>query len=324
VLHTTDAGTTWQVQYNGLNPIPAAIQFVDPQHGWVVGESGDAYCHNNDDPSAVASCKGTVLTTSDGGATWQLTTPTSLPITGVHFIDDNVGWALAARSCEKCTPQPVTVLRTTDGGLSWTSTPLGAPAEFSDGQLTAIDPQHAVAIIDDGTYASTDGGATWRRSPSPCDQSATWGPARTPSRLTMLDAHIGWAICADGAADGQRGSILFQTKDGGVSWTMIAQYAAPEGLLAYGIGIFPGGDGQLQFSDALHGWYVTDDRGAFVCSTSDGGHAWDCRGLDVSGFEELRLVQFIDSSHGFVSDFYGHLARTEDAGAQWSDITPPD
>lgn len=53
VLHTPDAGHTWQSFATGQNLPLTNLTFVDPQHGWAVGALG------------------TILATGDGGRTWQ-------------------------------------------------------------------------------------------------------------------------------------------------------------------------------------------------------------------------------------------------------------
>jgi photosystem II stability/assembly factor-like uncharacterized protein len=53
VLHSPDAGETWELLDTGQRMPLAAMSFVDAQHGWAVGAMG------------------TMLATQDGGRTWQ-------------------------------------------------------------------------------------------------------------------------------------------------------------------------------------------------------------------------------------------------------------
>ncbi|NQT14978.1 MAG: hypothetical protein HQ582_19640 [Planctomycetes bacterium] len=53
VLHSPDAGHTWTAYPTGQNLPIRSLSFVDDQHGWAVGELG------------------TILATTDGGATWR-------------------------------------------------------------------------------------------------------------------------------------------------------------------------------------------------------------------------------------------------------------
>jgi photosystem II stability/assembly factor-like uncharacterized protein len=53
ILHTADAGASWELQQTGQSLPLKSLVFVDPQHGWAVGSLG------------------TILATRDGGASWR-------------------------------------------------------------------------------------------------------------------------------------------------------------------------------------------------------------------------------------------------------------
>jgi photosystem II stability/assembly factor-like uncharacterized protein len=100
-----DGGATWQELPASTNDAPLAdIQFLptDPSLGWAVGNAGS------------------ILHTSDGGATWQvqevaryylasgnLPRPSKKPLYAVHFADPLNGWAVGERG---------TILHTSTGG----------------------------------------------------------------------------------------------------------------------------------------------------------------------------------------------------------------
>lgn len=54
LLHSADAGASWQVQPTGVAAPISTIEFVDEQHGWAAGSLG------------------TILATRDGGRTWNV------------------------------------------------------------------------------------------------------------------------------------------------------------------------------------------------------------------------------------------------------------
>jgi photosystem II stability/assembly factor-like uncharacterized protein len=100
IWRSTDGGTTWNTI-----PLPAgewyfkAITFTTPLVGYVCGyEAG--------------SGDGIILITADAGLTWTITTATSpFAFSDVRFVDTQLGYACDLGS---------NIIRTVDGGLSWT------------------------------------------------------------------------------------------------------------------------------------------------------------------------------------------------------------
>ncbi len=98
IYTTHDGGKTWR----STVPIPAALpllSFADMQHGWATD--------------------GTVLYSSnDGGSDWQQLSPNASfkSIIQLDFVTDTVGWAISSTASTSST-----LLKTVDGGRSWTS-----------------------------------------------------------------------------------------------------------------------------------------------------------------------------------------------------------
>jgi photosystem II stability/assembly factor-like uncharacterized protein len=81
ILHSPDAGRSWDVFSTG-QPLPIhGLAFADDQHGWAVGELG------------------TILATSDGGRTWnrQRAGGTRAALLGLFGEPHHVPWELLAR-----------------------------------------------------------------------------------------------------------------------------------------------------------------------------------------------------------------------------------
>jgi photosystem II stability/assembly factor-like uncharacterized protein len=104
-LYTThDGGTTW----SSTVPVPAALPLLsiaDMQHGWATD--------------------GTLLySTSDGGAHWLKLSPGASfnHIAQLDFVSATLGWAISSP-----TPTVSSLLKTVDGGRSWTTIPSPAP-----------------------------------------------------------------------------------------------------------------------------------------------------------------------------------------------------
>jgi len=160
---------TWQ------NPLPqgntlTAVRFVDTWNGWAVGEGGS------------------LVHTSDGGATWtQQNSGTTGLIDDVYFTDASNGWAVSEYHGDFVSPG--LVLRTTDGGQTWVEQSTGVfgnyhDIDFADGLNGWIVGQGGLML------RTTDGGETWTEQPRP-----------TPNILLgvdFVDAASGWAVGVNG------------------------------------------------------------------------------------------------------------------------------
>lgn len=99
VFRTQDAGHSWQLPPTELPP--DAHELFDwqamtavGQHVWITGKPGTRVVH-----------------TQDGGRNWYwFNTEQNLPLHGLHFVDQQHGWAVGALG---------TILKTIDGGRTW-------------------------------------------------------------------------------------------------------------------------------------------------------------------------------------------------------------
>jgi photosystem II stability/assembly factor-like uncharacterized protein len=182
---------------------------------------------------------GVILHSPDGGLSWvrQHVAPfdpasddlhNGSPLLDVFFLDENNGFALGAYAL---------LLRTSDGGSTWTEVPLAAPAadeEVVDDAAAAEDDEswvmseedvaieeeadphlNAMARTGDGSlfivaergagFRSTDGGATWQRLSLPYDGSM-FGAIGFEGRHLL--------------AYGLRGTVL-ESMDLGDTWTAL-------------------------------------------------------------------------------------------------------
>jgi photosystem II stability/assembly factor-like uncharacterized protein len=161
------------------------IQFVSPTRGWAVGV-------------------GAILATTDGGQRWTVQRSGQLNLTSVDFISGQVGWAVGNS----------TLLATSDGGVHWAALPEPCPVIRSvhfispetgfavAGGSNVLDPGAVTPEIAGVVLATSDGGRSWRRLPTPAD-------AQT---VCFSDPQDGWL----GA-----GGRLYRTTEGGRSWTRV-------------------------------------------------------------------------------------------------------
>lgn len=102
---------------------------------------------------------------------------------------------------------PKAILTSTDGGLSFTATPVRDPAISASGlgPVAAASATVLLGYAGDGLYRSRDGGATWTRVIA---LSAS-GPVSAPG---FESATVGRWVAPDGAT-------VWSTHDAGVTWT---------------------------------------------------------------------------------------------------------
>lgn len=137
ILHTSDDGNTWTLQYDGGGSSDSfnSIFFVDDQTGWVAG-SGAKIMH-----------------TADGGKNWHdqnsgLTTETFIVI---HFASPQKGWAVTNNGV---------IVHTTDGGDNW-SVQNNVGISFP-GEMFFLDENRGWLVGGNGAILYTaDGGETW-------------------------------------------------------------------------------------------------------------------------------------------------------------------
>ena len=164
-----------------------------------------------------AAAGGGLFVLLDPAAGWQpATTPVAgacQSVTAAAFSPDYAHDSLLFAA----TAEPTTVLRSVDGGRSWTA----AESPFPAGVVRALLPsptygadQTLFALLDDGAlYRSRDGGRTWRAMAQPLD------------RLAILDA-AGPRLDLFGARAGQ----LLRSDDG-ETWTPVGPTPNAETLL---------------------------------------------------------------------------------------------
>lgn len=159
------------------------------------------------------------------------------------------------------------VLKTTDGGATWTRRDLGVYVFYD---LYFADADHGWAVGSDGKIAATtDGGESWAFQNSRMRDQF--------NDVFFVDENEGWVVSWEGT--------ILHTVDGGTVWV-----AEPSG--------FDRGFGGVFFADAKNGWVV----GGGVLTTSDGGEHWEVQSVELRmGF--LKSVFFVDGQTGWVAGF---------------------
>ena len=187
---------TWRERDINSRAGISEIFFLDSEHGWAVGY-------------------GTILSTTDSGRTWAVTSSGEWkPLSAVFFANRHLGW-IAAGSV---------ILRTSDGGKTWTET--SAPAQGQLAGLSFIDAQHGwvaksrgeegsvvhipgkdILTSESSVLSTTDGGQTW--------QTVSHIKSRVDHGAWILNVFFinrtdGWAVGRDG--------LIMRTVDAGKNW----------------------------------------------------------------------------------------------------------
>jgi photosystem II stability/assembly factor-like uncharacterized protein len=225
------------------------------------------------DTAWVAGTQGTVLRTTDGGASWRNVSPpgaAELQFRDVEAFDARRAVVLAIGEGEASR-----VYRTDDGGATWTESFRNTDAGAFYDCLTFFDRRHGLAMSDpvDGKFrilSTGDGGRSWKVLPSGGMPAALDGEAGF--------AASGQCLVASGPSDvwlatggGARARVL-HSRDRGLTWTA-ADTPIPAGDPAKGVFA-------LAFRDRAHGLAVGGDYRPDQASpqaaarTGDGGRAW--------------------------------------------------
>jgi photosystem II stability/assembly factor-like uncharacterized protein len=255
----------WQAQTSGVQSRLRGISAVSDRVAWASGGGG------------------TVLRTSDGGATWE-----RRPIAGAEQLDVRDIDAMSAAVAYALSIGPgesSRIYKTIDGGAHWILQFANThPKVFLDA-MAFWDPEHGIAFSDsvDGQFVvlkTVSGGREWEQV------AADWLPAALPGEGAF--AASGTNVATHGgnlAWIGTTAGRVLRTTDAGRSWK-IANTPIHTGDSA---GIF-----SIAFLDAMHGVVVGGDykeeRDAFdnAAVTNDGGVTWSLvKGHGLSGFRSV-------------------------------------
>jgi photosystem II stability/assembly factor-like uncharacterized protein len=331
ILKTTDSGITWKVVYTDSSTFFIFInevEFITDSVGYAIGREG------------------IFLKTNDQGETWILSVLDFQPnnLKEIEFLNQSIGFINTGSDSE--------ILKSTDGGVSWTAIPLpdGLPQSGFIKGINFIDESVGFLSIQcigsSGIYKSTDSGSSWYQ--------------------VSTDIN-GWIERSFNFFDSSNGIITFSdpmnifriyiTADGGETWN-IAEQPITAGIEAIGLCYYnqnivfsTGNIGRMFKSpDGGHNWeqishndldgYIEDaivfdqDNGILLTNTFN-GHSKVLKTTD--GFESFgnlltmpvqsKFITFPDPVHGFCfyKDYpYLISYRTNDGGNSWINDTISD
>lgn len=231
---------------------------------------------------------------------------------GVSAVSERVAWASGANS---------TVLRTNDGGATWTKiTVTSETLDFRD--IDAIDDHTAYVLsigngADSRIYKTTDAGATWVLQFKNAEPKAFF------DAMSFWDSDHG--IVMGDSIDGQ--FCIMTTANGGQTWVRVAASALPPALPNEGA--FAASGTNIAVFGKSDAWIGTGaGPSARVLHTRDRGRTWTIAGtlLNSGPSAGIFSVAFRDAKHGVIvggdytkeNEAVANLAFTNDGGVTWT------
>jgi photosystem II stability/assembly factor-like uncharacterized protein len=235
---------------------------------------------------------GTLLRTTDGGATWSgLLSGTFTNLTEVQAIDGDA--VFAAGGC--------VARRSDDGGATFTRVAF-TPVESSCKEQFAagwfVNRQTGFLVLTDGTVLRTDNDGDTFAQKNPLPGTRAPGGTATPVDVRFLTDQIGVGATSDGK--------IYRTTDGANSWSLISDTSRPVH--------------SFFFLDASNGFAVGD--GSLFLVTKDGGATWTPKDIGIPP-NNLRSIQCATLKLCVMTTDKGTaLVRTDNGGDTATLVTP--
>ncbi len=263
---STDAGVSWQ------------------HRGW--GYTRTFYAESGLDGTIWSACGNGVLRSTDGGATWRITT----------------GWEITEVLRVKADPRnPATVyaataygiFKTTDSGESWQEKNQGFRKAFtSDIVIDRTNGSLLFAGTEEGIYRSTDGGNRW----SPV------GAKPKGIRTVVQDPHRAQTFWAGTENDGAAVS-----RDEGKTWQ--SAHGGMKHLTVY----------TITFDPAVSGTVYVGTHGGGVHRSLDDGRTWKQCSKGLNNLVVHSLVVLPSNPRIILAGtLNGGLFRSTDGGDHWN------
>jgi photosystem II stability/assembly factor-like uncharacterized protein len=218
IMETTDGGASWTTLLSRVNARFGNLVFTDATHGIAVTEDADR--------------TGTALVfrTTDAGVSWEqiAVVPARFPLDNtLTMLDEDHGW-FASSNLSKSPPEEPVILRTTDGGATWSEAMVSAQ-NIAGISFQSTEKGYCVDDMTGFVRRTINGGQHWRSAFYPM------GGERLAAVAAFPGSDAFW-IVSDEAA--------WVTPNAGSTWNATS--------------IIPCGSVQdAAFADSANGWIVS-------------------------------------------------------------------
>ena len=248
-------------------------------------------------------------------ATWTAqTSGVTSTLRGVSAVSEKIAFATGSGG---------TVLRTKDGGATWTKLPLPADAAKLDFRDVEVVDAHTAYILSIGggnasrIYKTIDGGDTWNIQFSNADPKGFF------DAMSFWDASHG-IVFGDSIGDKLQ---MLMTSDGGLHWDKVSDQVLPPALANEGA--FAGSGTNIAVFGKSDAWVGTGaGPKCRIIHTADGGKSWSVVDTPIAASTSAGIfsVVFRDKLHGIAvggdyrkeKEAVDNLAITSDGGKTWT------
>ena len=240
-----------------------------------------------------------IIRSTNGGTNWNIvswTTAATSVLNSISMVDANTGWVVGSNS---------TVLRTSNGGVSWDSLPAAITGMAPTLNLCKVQFLNAnTGFIFSKTFNSTTGDTTTIFKTS--NAGLNWtklrltGAVGTANQIYgafMLDANTGWCI--------NYVPVPYKTTDGGLTWTAQTLVDSWIGGYLYDIKMVNANTG-----------YISGGGGK-IYKTTNSGALWDTISKPTNASYSFYTLEVLNATTLLVAGSTGTTLYSSNSGTTW-------